>query len=121
MRNHIEMETVDMSSGWEPMSGIAGVEVKYLANDLDEETRTGSRTRYVRVAPGTKTPEAQVHTYWEDVFVLEGDLYPLPDGAAPDAPHYSLRPPGTAHGPFGSKNGCLLLEIQYFLAISESS
>ena len=117
MRNHIEMQPVDMNSGWTPMKDFPGVEVKYLANDLNEETGTGARTRYVRVAPGTKTPVTQVHAYWEDVFVLEGDLYPLAKGcdAAPDAPHYSLRPPGTAHGPFGSQNGCLLLEVQYFL------
>ena len=117
MKSHIEMQTIDMNSGWNPMTGTPGVEVKYLANDLNEETRTGARTRYVRVAPGTTTPEALVHTYWEDVFVLEGDLYPLADGsdAAPVAPHSSLRPPGTSHGPFGSKNGCMLLEVQYYV------
>ena len=114
MRAHIEMEPVDMNSGWKPL-GFPGVQVKYLINDLNEETRTGSRTRYVRVAPGTTTSEALVHTYWEDVFVLEGDLYPLADGAAPQAPNYSQRPPGTAHGPFGSQNGCLLLEFQYYM------
>ena len=117
MKSHIEMQHIDMTSGWTPMTGFPGVEAKYLANDLDEETMTGGRTRYVRVAPGTKTPFAQVHTYWEDVFVLEGDLYPLAAGsrAAPVAPHYSLRPPGTSHGPFGSEKGCLLLEIQYYM------
>ena len=104
-----------MNSGWAPMTGIPGVEVKYLTNDLNEETRTGARTRYVRVAPGTTTSQPLVHAYWEDVFVLEGDLYPLAEGDAPQAPNYSLRPPGTAHGPFGSKNGRLLLEVQYFM------
>jgi ChrR Cupin-like domain len=117
MRKHVEMQPIDMGVGWSQMEGFAGVEVKYLANDLDEKTMTGARTRYVRVAPGTKTPVKQVHTYWEDVFVLEGDLYPLADGcdSAPTSPHYSLRPPGTSHGPFGSQHGCLLLEVQYFL------
>jgi hypothetical protein len=117
MKSHIEMQPIDLNTGWAPMEGISGVQVKYLVNDLDEKTKTGSRTRYVRVAPGTKTPAALVHTYWEDVFVLEGDLYALADGSAsaPASPHYSLRPPGTSHGPFGSKNGCLLLEVQYYM------
>jgi len=30
------------------------------------------------------------------------------------SPAYSIRPPGTPHGPFTSHHGCLLLEIQYF-------
>ena len=115
MRSHIELQLVDMDAGWTPM--MPGVQVKYLANDLDEETRTGARTRYVRLAPGAKSSQALTHTYWEDVFVLEGDLYPLAQGSppGPGAPKYALRPPGTPHGPFGTKNGCLLLEVQYYL------
>ena len=27
---------------------------------------------------------------------------------------YACRPPGAYHGPFLSKNGCLLLEMHYF-------
>lgn len=118
MRNHIEMERVDLDSGWQPLEGIPGLEVKYLANDLDEASRTGARTRFVRFAPGARTPCAFVHTYWEEFYLLSGDLTsPLdtPESRTMQAPRYSLRPPGTPHGPMSSTGGAIALELQYYV------
>ena len=115
MRPHIEMASLDLDSGWSPLPGFSGLEVKVLADDLDEAACTGGRSRLVRFAAGSRTSGVLVHPYWEEVFVLSGDMYAL-DNPAPSsqAPLYTIRPPGTSHGPFGSRAGCTLLEVQYF-------
>jgi hypothetical protein len=117
-RPHIEMNAIDFQSGWEQAPGPSqGVEIKMLANDLDEERKTGARTRLVRFAPGSRFERVLVHDYWEDVFLLEGTLTTA-DGVEPASDGrqtYSCRPPGTFHGPFRSETGCLLLEVQYYV------
>ena len=60
-----------------------------------------------------------VHEYWEEVFLVEGDLICGSDaqgkgGEQFKGPTYCVRPPGVYHGPFTSKTGCLLLETHYF-------
>ncbi|MGY6251428.1 cupin domain-containing protein [Bosea thiooxidans] len=117
-RLHIEMLPFDDDDGWLPLPGFpAGFDVKILADDLDEKRKAGARTRLVRFAAGVATTEALVHDYWEEVFVLKGAVVP-PDGdaSAPDVLLYSCRPPGTPHGPFRSENGCIMLEVQYYVA-----
>ena len=53
---HLEFHTVDMHAGWETPSGYpAGIEQKILAGALDEEHKTGNRTRLLRFAPGVFT------------------------------------------------------------------
>lgn len=112
---HIEMASIDLSAGWQPLaSTLAGLEVKLLADNLNEEIRTGARTRLVRFAPGAATTVPFTHTYWEEVYVLSGDMSDLTRQAQHEAPVDSCRPPGTAHGPFSSNAGCVLFEIQYY-------
>jgi hypothetical protein len=116
-KTHIEMEKVDLSAGWQALSGFPpGLDVKCLANDLDEDTRTGARSRLVRFAAGVVTTGNLVHDYWEEVYLLSGDLYAVAQSDQPpvSAPCYSCRPPGTRHGPFGSRTGCILLEHQCY-------
>jgi hypothetical protein len=108
------MQQVDFARGWAPFAGVDGIETKTLSDDLDEAVKTGGRTRMVRIAPGTKTEAALVHDYWEEVYVLSGDFSPLGGPAVTEAPAYCCRPPGAPHGPFGSRAGCLLLEVQYY-------
>lgn len=118
MRPHIEMQSIDLNQGWTRSEVLPeGLEVRILADDLSEESKTGARSRFVRFAPGAKTDVAFEHTYWEEVFLISGDMYPLDEsqGGVSVAPVYTLRPPATPHGPFGSKNGCVLFEIQYYL------
>jgi hypothetical protein len=60
-----------------------------------------------------------VHEYWEEVFLVEGDLVCGSDakgqgGEQFKGPTYCVRPPGVYHGPFTSKTGCYLLETHYF-------
>jgi hypothetical protein len=117
---HREFHAVDMNTGWSTPPGYpGGIEQKILAGSLDETGRSGSRTRLLRFAPGVFTTAPFVHEYWEEVYLIEGDLTvgndPQGNGGKSFAPGtYACRPPGAPHGPFKSNGGCLLLEIHYF-------
>ena len=119
-KSHREFHAVDMTTGWSTPPGYpAGIEQKILAGTLDEERRSGSRTRLLRFAPEVFTTLPFVHEYWEEVYLIEGDLTVGNDaegkGGESFAPGtYACRPPGAVHGPFKSKSGCLLLEIHYY-------
>jgi hypothetical protein len=117
---HLEFHAIDMSGGWETPEGYpAGIQQKILAGGLDETGHSGSRTRLLRFAPGVFTTAPFVHDYWEEVFLVEGDLTVGNDaeghgGEAFKPGTYACRPPGAVHGPFKSETGCLLLEIHYY-------
>jgi hypothetical protein len=117
---HLEFHPVDMGTGWETPPGYpAGIEQKILAGTLDEANKTGSRTRLLRFQPGIHTTEPFVHDYWEEVYLVEGDLTVGNDprghgGENFGAGTYTCRPPGAVHGPFKSNGGCLLLESHYY-------
>jgi hypothetical protein len=69
--------------------------------------------------PGFMTTQPFVHDYWEEVFLVSGDLTVGNDaqgnGGTPFmGPTYAVRPPGAWHGPFRSVGGALLLEIHYY-------
>lgn len=117
---HDEFYTLDMTSGWETPAGYpGGMEQKIISGGLDETNRRGTRTRLLRFAPGVYTTEPFVHDYWEEVFLVSGDLTVGSDaqgkGGKPFPPFtYACRPPGALHGPFKSEAGCILLEMHYF-------
>ena len=117
---HDEFHAVEMSQGWEVPPGYpAGIQQKILAGSLDEVGRRGSRTRLLRFDPQVFTTTPFVHDYWEEVFLVSGDLTVGNDangnGGTPFSPFtYACRPPGAPHGPFKSERGCLLLEMHYF-------
>ena len=117
---HIEFTRVDLTDGWHVPPGYpAGIEQKILSGSLDEQNKRGTRTRLLRFAPGEYTTAPFVHEYWEEVFLLSGDLIVGNDahglGGERFAGHtYARRPPGAFHGPFKSTSGCLLLEIHYY-------
>jgi hypothetical protein len=117
---HLEFHALDMASGWSVPTGYpAGIEQKILAGGLDERRKSGSRTRLLRFAPGAFTTDPFVHDYWEEVYLIDGELTvgSGPGGKGGEsflAGTYACRPPGAAHGPFRSDSGCLLLEIHYY-------
>ena len=72
---HGEFHRVDLEKGWEVPAGYpAGIEQKILSGGLDEEHRQGARTRLLRFRRGARTSEQFVHDYWEEVFLVSGDL-----------------------------------------------
>ncbi len=104
---------VDITSGWSPVPDVPeGVEQMMLGGTLDEGAKTGRRTRLIRFAPGTLNDNVFVHDYWEEFFLLEGTLDV--DGQSLAGYAYTLRPPGTPHGPFYSRTGCIFFETQYY-------
>ena len=117
---HDEFYTLDLTSGWEVPAGYPpGIQQKIISGGLDEPNRRGSRPRLLRFAPGVFTTEPFVHEYWEEVFLVSGDLTVGNDrygkGGTPFPPFtYACRPPGAFHGPFRSDGGCILLEMHYF-------
>lgn len=119
-KEHKEFHALDMASGWEVPPGYpAGIQQKILAGSLDEAARRGSRTRLLRFEPGVFTTEPFVHDYWEEVYLVSGDLTVGNDaegrGGEAFAPNtYACRPPGARHGPFKSEGGCVLLEVHYY-------
>src|SRR5207245_6893907 len=119
-KEHKEFHAVDMSTGWETPPGYpVGIQQKILSGALDEANKRGSRSRLLRFAPGVFTTAPFVHEYWEEVYLVSGDLIVGNDakgnGGEKFGPHtYACRPPGTPHGPFKSETGCLLLELHYY-------
>ena len=117
---HLEFHAVDMTGGWQTPPGYpTGIEQKILAGGLDEERKNGNRTRLLRFAPGVFTTAPFVHDYWEEVYLIDGDLTVGNDtegngGESFTPGTYACRPPGAVHGPFKSTRGCLLLEIHYY-------
>tara|TARA_B100000686_G_C16535963_1_gene834823 strand:+ start:128 stop:577 length:450 start_codon:yes stop_codon:yes gene_type:complete len=119
-KKHDEFHTVDLGSGWSVPPGYPdGIQQKILSGELDESGKSGSRTRLLRFEPGVYTTQPFVHDYWEEVYLVSGDLTVGNDenGAGGEAfkPNtYACRPPGAYHGPFKSNDGCMLLEIHYY-------
>ena len=119
-KQHKEFHTIDLTRDWETPSGYPeGIQQQILAGNLDEKRKRGSRTRHLRFQPGVYTTAPFVHDYWEEVYLISGDLTVGSDqnghGGESFAPHtYACRPPGAIHGPFKSEKGCLLLEIHYY-------
>lgn len=117
---HDEFHAVSMEEGWElPPGYTSGAQHKILSGALDEKNRRGSRTRLLRLDPGTFTTTPFVHDYWEEVFLVSGDLTvgndEIGEGGEAFKPFtYACRPPGAYHGPFKSEGGCILLEMHYF-------
>lgn len=120
---HHEFHQIDLNSGdWKLPEGYApdsGALELIISGSLDTVNKKGSRTRILRFPPGLATHEKIVHDYWEEVFMLEGDMTVGADengegGEAFEGYTYAVRPPGAWHGPFRSVNGCYLLEIHYY-------
>lgn len=101
---------------WQPVAGSAtggaggpGVEQKILALDR----ATGDITRLLRFAAGVETKETITHDFWEEVWILSGELIDLGKKETFTAGMYACRPPGMVHGPYRVPRGCTTLELRY--------
>ncbi len=74
-KEHKEFYTLDMRDGWETPPGYPkGIMQKILSGALDERGKRGTRTRLLQFEPGVFTTAPFVHDYWEEVFLISGDL-----------------------------------------------
>jgi len=101
---------------WEPVpasatggAGGAGVHQKILSHD----PQTGDVTRLLRFDAGVETKDTITHDFWEEVWILEGELIDLGKKQSFSAGMYACRPPGMVHGPYRVPAGCTTLEIRY--------
>jgi hypothetical protein len=97
---------------WLAASGkVTGIWQQELASDPE----TGAYTGLTRYEPGTDTsPNGPAcHDYWEEVYLLEGDLTDLSLDQTFQKGMYACRPPGMVHGPWRTESGVLMLEIRY--------
>ncbi len=107
-------------AAWRTAPSFAGrVEQQVLNDDLNQESKTGTRTTLARWSPGTLLDRPVAHDFHEEVFLIEGDLVVGCDaegvGGQSFGPYtFACRPPGAVHGPFVSRTGCLMLEFQYY-------
>jgi hypothetical protein len=95
---------------WHPLPD--GIAERVLSRD-DEDTAL--LTRLARWPAGLDTSPAGVitHDYFEEVYLLEGELHDLTLGTTFRAGDYTARRPGMAHGPYRTDTGCVLLEIRH--------
>jgi hypothetical protein len=119
-KGHKEFHKLNLNEGWETLPGYPdGIQQKIIAGALDEKGKRGNRTRLLRFAPGVYTTKPFVHDYWEEVFLVSGDLIVGNDeqgrgGETFQGYTYAVRPPGAYHGPFKSEGGCILLETHFY-------
>ena len=115
-KGHIKFTTLDLKEGFQNVPGYPpGFTERIIAGSLDEKSKVGNRTRVLRIEPGAFSTVPFVHDYWEEVFLITGDLICGSDGNGKGGeqfkgPTYCVRPPGVYHGPFASKTRCYLLE-----------
>lgn len=120
LKPHLEFLPLDLTEGWcVPPGYPPGIEEKVLCGTLSSDAGTGCRTRLLRFLAGIYTTVPFVHEYWEEVYLMQGDLTVGNDangeGGVSFGPNtYACRPPGALHGPFKSETGCMLLEIHYY-------
>ncbi len=118
-KRHDKFKTIDMKTSWEtPVGYPQGIHRKIPAGSLDEKGKSGNRSRLLRFAPGVHATKPFVPDYWEEVFLLSGNLIVGNDehgkgGESLEPLTYACRPPGAHHGPFKSVGGCLFFEIHY--------
>jgi quercetin dioxygenase-like cupin family protein len=99
-------------SRWSPVKGLEGAAEELT---LAEDQETGHYTRLTRFLAGadTTTFGPKIHDYSEEVYVIAGELYDAAFDRILCAGDYASRPPGEKHGPFRSKDGCIVLEMAY--------
>ncbi|GAC1395696.1 MAG: hypothetical protein NVSMB65_14740 [Chloroflexota bacterium] len=108
-----ELEFHRPGGAWVPAGGtVPGIWAQVLAEDPE----TGAYTGVLRYDPGVDTTPlgVRVHAYWEEVYLLDGDLTDLRLGVTFTAGMYACRPPGMAHGPWRTERGAVMLEMRYF-------
>jgi ChrR Cupin-like domain len=108
-----EREFFDTAAvAWTPIDPrVPGLTERILARDGE----SGVATRLLRFEPGTNTTPlgVQVHSFWEEVYILDGALHDLTLGQTFPRGSYACRPPGMPHGPWVAPGGCTTFEVRY--------
>jgi ChrR-like protein with cupin domain len=103
---------------WSPADErCPGLSERVLASD----PQSGVATRILRFDPGTDTTPmgTLTHEFWEEVYILSGDIHDHILERTFVAGDYACRPPGMRHGPWLSSRGCLTFEVRYVVATGD--
>lgn len=117
LKEHKEFFNALDEDGWEAVPGFDGVEAKHLSGEFDHDGRKGSVTKLSRWAAGTSVADPQIHDWCEEVFIISGALSigtPENEERILEAGTYAVRPADVPHGPFFTKDGCVMLEFLYY-------
>ena len=103
------------SVSWTPVaadSGAAGEGMTEKILNFDPET--GVSTRMLRFSPGVVTDVVITHDFWEEVYIIEGELTDTRINQTFTSGMSACRPPGMPHGPYTSPVGCTTFEVRYY-------
>ena len=106
--DHIKWEQITGS----PTAGVGGPGV--VQKILSQDKESGDVTRLLKFDAGVETKESITHDFWEEVWILEGELIDVAKKQSFTAGMYACRPPGMIHGPYRVPKGCTTLEFRYF-------
>jgi len=103
---------------WQPVEGLENI-AEELTLSIDDTS--GEYTRLTRLHAGADTTPfgGKSHEYPEEIFIVSGRLYDLAFDMWLETGHYASRPPGEIHGPFKTKEGCVVLEVSFPDKINE--
>lgn len=116
-KDHKEFFDALTEDGWQPVDGYQGVAQKHLSGAFDHAAKAGAVTRLSRWAPGAQVTNPVSHDWCEEVFLISGSLSigtPNAPGDHLPAGTYAVRPPDVPHGPFFTRDGCLMIEFLYY-------
>ncbi len=84
-----------------------GGKIEFITLATDSER--GDYTRVTRFLPGANSKEhgVQSHSYVEEIYVLDGELYDEAQSVTLQKGDYTCRAVDEKHGPFSTKNGAL--------------
>ena len=112
--NKPELEFFDVDSiKWKPVD-VPGYSGGCYEKILSYDDDTGSVTRLIRIEPGAKVTGALTHDFWEEVYIIRGELVDIAKKLHFKEGYYGCRPPGMVHGPYETAVGCMIIEFRYF-------
>ena len=117
LKEHKEFFNALGEDGWDAVPGFDGVETKLLSGQFDHDARKGSVTKLSRWAVGTSVADPQTHDWCEEVFIISGTLSigtPDQEQRVLEPGTYAVRPADVPHGPFFTRDGCVMLEFLYY-------
>ena len=89
------------------------VQIEPLISELtlNSSPSTSRITKLQKHEPGSKTAGDFIHDYIEEIYIVEGSLTDTNLGKTFEKGCYAYRKPGMRHGPFESREGCLMFIV----------
>lgn len=110
-KKEIEFTDCQTAFAWQTVEGdLHGLKEKILSIDPE----TGNCSRLVEFPKGFEGKETLSHSFWEEIYILEGYFFDVQKNLTSRQGFYACRPPGMIHGPYRTPEGCIAFETRYF-------